>query len=123
MRVKASTIIKACYNREYEKRFAYRYAHAGYPPLEVIWDIPKTPENLKLVKEFLLDYSPEFNPFAKFLRSIKKEDEAKKKGMKEKCPKTGNLIDKPDECAECEFLVVTIPAGWVCRYRCREGKE
>jgi len=73
MRVKASTIIRACYNREYEKRFAYRYAHAGYPPLEVVWDIPKTLENLKLVKEFLLDYSPEFNPFAKFLHALTKK--------------------------------------------------
>ena len=67
MRVKASTIIKACYDREYEKRFAYRYTHAGYPPIEVIWDIPKTLENQKLVNEFVYDYSG--NPFVKnFLR-------------------------------------------------------
>ena len=70
MRVKASTIIKACYDREYEDRFRHRYACMGYPPIEVIWDIPKTPENQKLVDEFVYDYSD--NPFVKyFLRKNK----------------------------------------------------
>jgi len=73
MRVKASTIIRACYNRGIRKRFACRYAYTGYPPPEVVWDIPKTLENLKLVKEFLLDYSSEFNPFAKFLHALTKK--------------------------------------------------
>jgi len=74
MRVKASTILKACYDREIEERFACRYARAGYPPLEVVWDVPKTPENLKLVNEFVYDYSD--NPFVKnFLR--------KRRGSKE----------------------------------------
>ena len=74
MRVKASTIIKACYDRRYEDRFRYRYMKAGLPPIEVVWDVPKTSENLKLVKEFLLDYSPEFNPFAKFLHALTKKE-------------------------------------------------
>jgi len=67
MKIKASTIIKACYDRQYEDRFRHRYASRGYPPLEVIWDIPKTPENQKLVDEFIYDYSD--NPFVRnFLR-------------------------------------------------------
>ena len=56
MRVKASTILKACYNREYEKRFAQRYAQAGYPPIEVVWDVPKTAENMRLIEDFIRDY-------------------------------------------------------------------
>ena len=56
MRVKASTIIRACNDVEVEKRFAYRYRKAGYPPIQVIWDIPQTKENLKLVSEFVYDY-------------------------------------------------------------------
>jgi len=36
--------------------------------------------------------------------------------MREKCPKTGKVIDKPDECEKCEFLMVTIPAGWMCTF-------
>jgi len=76
MKVRASTILKACYDREYEKQFSYRYASAGYPPIKVIWNIPKTSENLKLVKEFLLDYSSEFNPFANFLHKLSREASA-----------------------------------------------
>ena len=56
MRVKASTIIRACNDVEVEKCFAYRYCRAGYPPIQVIWDVPKTKENLKLVNEFVYDY-------------------------------------------------------------------
>ena len=55
MRVKASTIIRACNDVEAEKRFAYRYRRAGYPPIEVIWDIPKTRENIKMVEDFVYD--------------------------------------------------------------------
>jgi len=36
--------------------------------------------------------------------------------MREKCPKTGRVINKPDECVRCEFLMVTIPAGWMCLF-------
>ena len=43
--------------------------------------------------------------------------------MREKCPKTGKVIDKPDECAECEFLLVTIPAGWVCTYHSEQRSK
>ena len=56
MRVKASTIIRACNDVEAEKRFAYRYRRAGYPPIEVIWDMPKTRENIKMVEDFIHDY-------------------------------------------------------------------
>ena len=56
MRVKASTIIRACNDVEAEKRFQYRYRRAGYPPIEVIWDIPKTKENIKMVEDFIHDY-------------------------------------------------------------------
>ena len=76
MRVKASTIIRACNDVEVEKRFAYRYRKAGYPPIQVIWDIPKTKENLKLVSEFVYDYYEG----AKILRAYlcnQKEKEAK----------------------------------------------
>ena len=76
MRVKASTIIRACNDVEVEKRFAYRYRKAGYPPIQVIWDIPKTKENLKLVSEFVHDYYEG----AKILRAFlcnQKEKEAK----------------------------------------------
>ena len=55
MRVKASTIIRACNDVEAEKRFQYRYRRAGYPPIEVIWDIPKTRENIKMVEDFVYD--------------------------------------------------------------------
>ena len=76
MRVKASTIIRACNDVEAEKRFAYRYRKAGYPPIQVIWDVPKTKENLKLVSEFVYDYYEG----AKILRAFlcnQKEKEAK----------------------------------------------
>jgi len=84
MRVKASTIIRACNDVEVEKRFAYRYRKAGYPPIQVIWDIPKTKENLKLVSlklvsEFVYDYYEG----AKILRAYlcnQKEKEAKEVG-------------------------------------------
>ena len=79
MRVKASTIIRACNDVEVEKRFAYRYRKAGYPPIQVIWDIPKTKENLKLVSEFVYDYYEG----AKILRAFlcnQKEKEAKING-------------------------------------------
>ena len=56
MKVKASTIIKVCNDREYEKKFAYKYEQAGYPPIEVTWDIPKTKENIKLIQDFIHDY-------------------------------------------------------------------
>ena len=73
MKVKASTIIKLCCNRELERKWASRYASRRYPPLEVVWDVPRTPENLKLVNEFVHDYSD--NPFVQnFLR--KERDEA-----------------------------------------------
>ena len=55
MRVKASTIIRACNDVEAEKRFQYRYRRAGFPPIEVIWDIPKTRENIKMVEDFVYD--------------------------------------------------------------------
>jgi len=89
LRVKASTIIKACNNREYERKWASRYASRGYPPLEVIWDVPKTLENLKLVKEFLLDYSPEFNPFAKFLRKLSAKESEDKSSLGRKVKTDG----------------------------------
>jgi len=54
--VKASTIIRAYNDVEVEKRFVYRYRRAGYPPIEVIWDIPKTRENIKIVEDFLHAY-------------------------------------------------------------------
>jgi len=38
------------------------------------------------------------------------------KPLRERCPKTGKVMHKPDECAECEYLLVTIPAGWACTY-------
>jgi len=73
VKVKASTIIRLCYNRELERKWASRYANRGYPPLEVVWDVPQTLENLKLVNEFVYDYSD--NPFVQnFLR--KEHDEA-----------------------------------------------
>ena len=72
MKVKASTIIRLCYNRELERKWASIYASRGYPPLEVVWDIPQTPENLKLVSEFVYDYSD--NPFVQnFLRRERDE--------------------------------------------------
>ena len=37
--------------------------------------------------------------------------------MRGVCPKTGKVIDMPDECARCKYLVVTIPAGWVCTFK------
>ena len=76
MRVKASTIIRACNDVEVEKRFAYRYRKAGYPPIQVIWDIPKTKENLKLVSEFVYDYYEGAKILRVFLGN-QKEKEAK----------------------------------------------
>ena len=76
MRVKASTILRACRDRRYEDRFRRRYIRAGLPPLEVIWDVPQTAENVKLVREFLFDYSPEYNPFARLLQGwLRRNDE------------------------------------------------
>lgn len=68
MRVKASTILKACHDKEYERRFMQRYLRARLPPIEVIWDVPRTSENVRLVREFLLDATPEHNPFARLLK-------------------------------------------------------
>jgi len=76
LRVKASTIIRACNDVEVEKRFAYRYRKAGYPPIQVIWDIPKTKENLKLVSEFVYDYYEGAKILRVFLGN-QKEKEAK----------------------------------------------
>jgi len=44
-------------------------------------------------------------------------------GMREECPKTGKVIDKPSECEGCEFFVVTIPAGWICTYSNKAEKR
>jgi len=41
--------------------------------------------------------------------------------VREKCPKTGRVINKPDECAGCKYLVVTVPAGWMCTYGRKKG--
>ena len=74
MKVKASIIIRVCNDREYERKWQKHYVRQGYPPLEVIWDIPKTPRNLKLVNDFLRDYSD--NPFVKnFLRKKEASEE------------------------------------------------
>jgi len=43
--------------------------------------------------------------------------------LREKCPKTGKVIDKPSECAGCEFLMVTIPAGWACTYHSEQRSK
>ena len=72
MKVKASGILRMCHDRELEHAWAERYARLGYPPLEVVWDIPKTSENLKLINDFVYDYSG--NPFAKSFLRKKKED-------------------------------------------------
>ena len=71
--MKASDIIRLCYDRELERKWASKYASRGYPPLEVVWDIPQTLENLKLVNGFVHDYSG--NPFVQnFLRKEREEE-------------------------------------------------
>ena len=32
------------------------------------------------------------------------------------CPKTGKLIDKPNECVGCECLLITISGEWACTF-------
>ena len=68
MRVKASTILKACYDRQREYRLSYRIMRKGFPKIEVIWDVPKTSENVKLVEDFIRDVSPETSPVARCLK-------------------------------------------------------
>lgn len=77
MRVKASTIIRACNDVEAEKRFAYRYRKAGYPPIQVIWDIPQTKENLRLVSEFVYDYYEGAKILRAFLGNQNRKEENK----------------------------------------------
>ena len=72
MRIRASTIIKACHDPEYEKRLSARLAREGYPELDVVWDVPQTKENLQLVDEFLLDADPRFNARVRLLRTLTK---------------------------------------------------
>ena len=70
MRIRASTILKACYDKDYERRLAYRLRRKGFPELNVLWDVPQTPTNFRLVDEYLLDNDPRFNPRLKFIREF-----------------------------------------------------
>ena len=77
MRIRASTILKACYDKDYERRLAYRLSRKGFPELNVVWDVPQTSLNLKLVDEYLLDNDPRFNPRLKLIRRFVMEGRLK----------------------------------------------
>ncbi|MEN3052071.1 MAG: hypothetical protein ABC596_09705, partial [Candidatus Methanosuratincola petrocarbonis] len=67
-RLKASYIIAMCNDRALEWRFAERYEQRGWPKIEVIWDIPQTPENREEVECFVRDYCEGTELFKKVKR-------------------------------------------------------